>query len=55
MQETDRGKSVGYEQAYKEGYSAKYHEWNNRENPYKEGTPEYEGFFDGYAEATSFA
>jgi hypothetical protein len=54
-QETERGLSVGYEEAYIEGYAAKYHEWQRRDNPYPEGTPEHEGYYDGYAEAIIFS
>jgi hypothetical protein len=54
-QEADRGKSVGYDEAYSEGYAAKYDEWSTRANPYPVGTPEHEGYEDGYAEAVIFA
>lgn len=49
------GKSMGYDQAYNEGYKAKYEQWNNRENPYIENTPEANGFDYGYAEAVAFS
>lgn len=55
IEESDRGKSVGYDQAYSEGYAAKYDEWSNRTNPYPQGTEEHEGFYDGYGEAIIFA
>ncbi len=55
MSEDRRGKSVGYGDAYLEGYSCKYDQWSNREVPYEEGTEEYNGFVDGYNEACTFA
>lgn len=54
MEEIQRGTATSYEDAYTEGYSAKYNQWHNRENPYASGTPEYEGFEDGYLEAVIF-
>ena len=55
MSESERGKSVGYDQAYQEGYAAKYDEWLNRESPYPPGSEEDNGFADGYNEAVAFA
>ncbi len=55
MSEERRGKSVGRDQAYVEGYAAKYDEWVNRDNPYREGTVEHDAFNEGYAEAVAFA
>lgn len=55
MTESQYGKSVGYNQAYAEGCACKYEEWTNRGNPYPEGSPEREGYYDGYSEAVSFA
>ena len=55
VEETDRGKATTYDEAYSEGYAAKYNEWSTRVNPYPEGTPQHEGYEDGYAEAVIFA
>lgn len=52
--EADRGKAKDYDQAYSEGYAAKYQEWSNRENPYPEDSTQERGFDDGYAEACNF-
>ena len=55
MDESKRGLSKGYDEAHVEGYRAKYNDWRERQNPYQEGTPEYDGYDDGYAEAVIFA
>ncbi|HMT21518.1 MAG TPA: hypothetical protein PKE20_09795 [Promineifilum sp.] len=53
--EATRGQAVGYNDAYREGYAAKYDRWFDRSNPYAEGTIERDGFDDGYAEAVAMA
>lgn len=55
IDESKRGTSVGWYEAYNEGYCAKYLEWINRENPYLAGTDEHEGFACGYFDAVAFA
>lgn len=59
MDESKRGLSRGYDEGWTEGYRAKYDAHfhrlrERRHNPYLEGTPEYEGYEDGYAEAAIF-
>jgi len=55
MNQTQYGKSIGYEDAYREGYAAKYEEWLVRTNPYPEDTEEFRGYEDGYCEAVLFS
>lgn len=53
--EADRGTARNRDEAYTEGYAAKYNEWLDRSNPYPEGDERHDGFDDGYAEAVAFA
>jgi hypothetical protein len=51
------GKSIGEDEAFQEGYCSKYHQWTSehRENPYPEGSAEWLGWENGYADAASWA
>lgn len=55
VREDSRGKSIGHDAAYLEGYAAKYHAWANRDNPYPESSAEHVGYEAGYIEAVAFA
>lgn len=55
VREDTRGKSIGHDAAYLEGYAAKYHAWANRDNPYPDGSAEHAGYEAGYTEAVVFA
>lgn len=52
--EADRGKATNADDAYREGYAAKYDGWTNRENPYVDEVLA-EAFSEGMAEACAFA
>lgn len=50
-----RGQATTRDNAYSEGYAAKYHELPERGSPYPEGSELSEAYLDGYAEAVTFA
>lgn len=50
-----RGAAKTTDDAYSEGYAAKYHDLLDKSNPYELGSDLHDAFEDGYAEAVIFS